>query len=66
MKIAIFGQYYQNNTAEIVTKVVQFLEAKSISIAFEKSRIANKNNRSRSPTDSLLASAAITLRALPR
>jgi len=37
MKIAIFGQYYQNNTAEIVTKVVQFLEAKSISIAFENS-----------------------------
>lgn len=37
MKIAIFGQYYQNNTAEIVTKVVSFLEANSISIAFERS-----------------------------
>lgn len=37
MKIAIFGQYYQNNTTEIVTKVVQFLEANSISIAFENS-----------------------------
>lgn len=35
MKIAIFGQYYQTDTAEIVTKVVQFLEANSISIAFE-------------------------------
>jgi NAD+ kinase len=37
MKIAIFGQYYQNNTAEIVTKVVAFLEANTISIAFERS-----------------------------
>ena len=37
MKIAIFGQYYQNNTAEIVTKVVAFLEANSISMSFERS-----------------------------
>lgn len=37
MKIAIFGQYYQNNTAEIVTKVVGFLEKNEISIAFEHS-----------------------------
>jgi NAD+ kinase len=37
MKIAIFGQYYQNNTAEIVTKVVAFLEKNEISIAFERS-----------------------------
>jgi NAD+ kinase len=37
MKIAIFGQYYQNNTAEIVTKVVAFLEKNEISIAFEHS-----------------------------
>lgn len=37
MKIAIFGQYYQNNTAEIVTKVVEFLEKNGISIAFEHS-----------------------------
>jgi NAD+ kinase len=37
MKIAIFGQYYQNNTAEIVTKVVEFLEKNEISIAFEHS-----------------------------
>ena len=37
MKIAIFGQYYQNNTAEIVTKVVAFLHANTISIAFERS-----------------------------
>ena len=37
MKIAIFGQYYQNNTAEIVTKVVTFLEKNEISIAFEHS-----------------------------
>ena len=36
MKIAIFGQYYQNNTAEIVTKVVAFLEKNEISIAFER------------------------------
>ncbi len=36
MKIAIFGQYYQNNTAEIVRKVVDFLETKSISISFER------------------------------
>lgn len=37
MKIAIFGQYYQNKTAEIVTKVVGFLEKNEISIAFEHS-----------------------------
>ena len=35
MKIALFGQYYQNNTAEIVEKVVSFLEANNITIAFE-------------------------------
>lgn len=35
MKIAIFGQYYQNNTAEIVSKVVSFLESNAITIAFE-------------------------------
>lgn len=35
MKIAIFGQYYQNNTAEIVTKVVAFLTANHVSIYFE-------------------------------
>lgn len=36
MKIAIFGQYYQNNTAEIVRKVVDFLETNSILISFER------------------------------
>lgn len=36
MKIAIFGQYYQNNTAEIVLKVVDFLENNSILISFER------------------------------
>ena len=35
MKIALFGQYYQNSTAEIVQKVVSFLESKEIEIAFE-------------------------------
>ena len=35
MKIALFGQYYQNSTAEIVQKVVTFLESKEIEIAFE-------------------------------
>ena len=35
MKIAVFGQYYQNNTAEIVTKVVDFLSANNVSIYFE-------------------------------
>ena len=35
MKIALFGQYYQNNTAEIVEKVVSFLESNNITIAFE-------------------------------
>lgn len=35
MKIALFGQYYQNSTAEIVEKVVRFLESNSITIAFE-------------------------------
>jgi NAD+ kinase len=35
MKIALFGQYYQNSTAETVQKVVSFLESKEIKIAFE-------------------------------
>lgn len=35
MKIALFGQYYQNSTAEIVHKVVDFLESNGIAIAFE-------------------------------
>lgn len=35
MKIALFGQYYQNSTAETVQKVVSFLESKEIEIAFE-------------------------------
>jgi NAD+ kinase len=37
MKIAVFGQYYQNNTAEIVRKVVDFFESNSILISFERS-----------------------------
>ncbi|WP_291109262.1 NAD kinase [Flavobacterium sp. UBA6195] len=35
MKIALFGQYYQNSTTETVQKVVSFLESKDIEIAFE-------------------------------
>jgi len=35
MKIAIFGQYYQNNTTEIVIKVLEILEKKNISIIIE-------------------------------
>lgn len=34
MKIAIFGQYYQNNTHSIVEKVVAFLEQKNIEVCF--------------------------------
>ena len=34
MKIAVFGQYYQNNTHSIVEKVVAFLEQKNIEICF--------------------------------
>lgn len=34
MKIAVFGQYYQNNTHTIVEKVVAFLEEKNIEICF--------------------------------
>lgn len=34
MKIAIFGQYYQNNTHSIVEKVVAFLKEKNIEICF--------------------------------
>lgn len=34
MKIAVFGQYYQNNTHSIVEKVVAFLEQKNIEIVF--------------------------------
>lgn len=41
MKIALFGQYYQNSTAEIVQKVVTFLESNAITIAFETSFLAS-------------------------
>jgi NAD+ kinase len=34
MKIAIFGQYYQNNTIEIISKVVHVLEKKGAEIFF--------------------------------
>ena len=34
MKIAVFGQYYQNNTYSIVEKVVAFLDQKNIEICF--------------------------------
>jgi NAD+ kinase len=34
MKIAVFGQYYQNNTHSIVEKVVAFLDQKNIEICF--------------------------------
>jgi NAD+ kinase len=40
MKIALFGQYYQNSTAEIVEKVVTFLESNGIAIAFEANFLA--------------------------
>ena len=36
MKIAVFGQYYQNNTHSIVEKVVAFLEHNNIEICFYK------------------------------
>ena len=35
MKIAVFGQYYQSNTAEIAIKVVDFLKRNDITILFE-------------------------------
>ena len=35
MKIAVFGQYYQSNTAEIAIKVVDFLKKNDITILFE-------------------------------
>ncbi|MFC4739146.1 NAD kinase [Flavobacterium ponti] len=34
MKIAIFGQYYQNNTIEIISKVIHVLEEKGAEIFF--------------------------------
>jgi NAD+ kinase len=40
MKIALFGQYYQNSSAETVQKVVSFLESKKIEIAFEANFLA--------------------------
>jgi NAD+ kinase len=40
MKIAVFGQYYQNNTAEIVTKVVRFLSGNHVEIVFETAFLA--------------------------
>ncbi|MFN7044024.1 MAG: NAD kinase [Flavobacterium sp.] len=41
MKIALFGQYYQNSTAEIVQKVVAFFETNAITIVFEASFLAS-------------------------
>ena len=41
MKIALFGQYYQNSTAEIVQKVVSFFETNAITIVFEASFLAS-------------------------
>ena len=41
MRIALFGQYYQNSTAEIVQKVISFLESNAITIAFEASFLAS-------------------------
>ncbi|MQP25371.1 NAD kinase [Flavobacterium sp. LMO8] len=41
MKIALFGQYYQNSTAEIVQKVVTFFETNAITIVFEASFLAS-------------------------
>lgn len=35
MKFAIFGQYYQSNTAEIVTKVLEILVSNAVEIVFE-------------------------------
>ena len=35
MKLALFGQYYQSNTAEIVTKVLTILNAHQVQIVFE-------------------------------
>ena len=35
MKIAVFGQYYQSNTAEIAIKVVDFLKKNDVTILFE-------------------------------
>jgi NAD+ kinase len=35
MKLALFGQYYQSNTAEIVTKVLTILHSRQIQIVFE-------------------------------
>lgn len=36
MKVAIFGQYYQNNTTTIVSKVINVLEKKGASIIIEE------------------------------
>ena len=36
MKFAIYGQYYQNNTDEIVEKVLSFFHRHSIEIVFEE------------------------------
>lgn len=41
MKIALFGQYYQNSTAEIVQKVIAFFETNAITIVFEASFLAS-------------------------
>lgn len=37
MKIAIFGQYYQSNTNEIISKVIDVLESNGAEIVFEES-----------------------------
>lgn len=46
MKIAIFGQYYQNNTFEIISKVVHVLEKKGAEIFFIERfwKVLNENH----------------------
>lgn len=46
MKIAIFGQYYQSNTNEIISKVISVLENKGAEIVIEENfYIAIKNHK---------------------
>ena len=35
MKLALFGQYYQSNTAEIVAKILNILHEHEVQIVFE-------------------------------
>ena len=51
MKFAIFGQYYQNNTDEIVEKVITFLNNKGFEVVVEQQFYSHLKIKDKFPVD---------------